>query len=93
MNNDELEKALAEAKLEVSAFGPDKELSNQQWRRKMQLVEQREVLEKIQKAHTKSDLSREARLMAYYHLLVQEKTMNPFLFYLLKLRIRSMIWI
>jgi hypothetical protein len=93
MTDQELEKALVEVKAEIAKFGPDKELSNHDWRRKMQLVEQYQVLEKIQKARALPDLSRASKLMTYYHLLIQEKNMNPLLMYLLKLKLKSTIWI
>ena len=92
MTDEEMGKVLAEFKTEIANFPPDKEISNPEWRRKMSIVRKCEVLEKIQKARTDSDLIKETKLMAYYDLLVQEKSMNPILNYLLKIRLRSTTW-
>jgi hypothetical protein len=92
MSDQELEKALIELKAEIAKFGPDKEISNQDWRRKIQLVEQNQVLEQLQKARALPDLSRAGKLMTYYELLIQ-KNMNPLLKYLLKIKLKSAIWI
>jgi hypothetical protein len=92
MTNQELDQALTEVKAEIEGLGPEKELTNRQWRRRIRLVERREVMEKIRKARLQSDLSREAQLMAFYQLLLRESTMNPFWYYLSRLKIKSTIW-
>lgn len=92
MTEEEMGRVLAEFNAEIAKFPPDKEISNKEWRRKMRIVQKCEVLEKVRKARTDSDLIKETKLMAYYDLLVQEKSMNPIVNYLLKIRLRSTTW-
>jgi len=93
MIEQELEKVLAETRVAVASFGPDSKLSNQDWRRKMHLSKQVEILERIKKARELHDLSREAHLTAYYNLLVNQGNMNPILNYFLRMRLKSLTWI
>ena len=93
MTLQDLEKALIKVKAEISIFSNVNKISNQQRRQKTRLLQQRDVLEKIQQARAKSDLSREAHLTAYYNLLVQEKNVNPVIHYIMKLKFKSTLWI
>jgi len=93
MTEEEMGIVLSEFKVELAKFPSDKEISNKEWRRKMRIVQKCEVLEKVRKARTDSDIIKETKLMAYYDLLVQENTMNPVINYLLKIRLKSTNWI
>ena len=92
MNNEEIEKSMVELKENIAKFGPAREISGKEWRQKRRLIVLYEVLEGIQKARLKGSKLKESQLMAYYGLLIQEKTMNPVLYFLLKVRMRSSTW-
>jgi hypothetical protein len=93
MTDQELARALAEIESRISTLGPDKGLSDQDWRLKTHLGEQRDVLQKIRQAKETPNVYREARLTAYYDLLVNPQPRNPFLYYLTKLRLKTAFWL
>jgi hypothetical protein len=93
MTNEELEKAIIEVKAEISKFGPDEGLSRQDRRLRWDFLEQYDILEKIKKARAASNVSREGKMLAYYDLLIHGKDMNPVLKHILKIRLKSGIWV
>jgi hypothetical protein len=92
MTNQELEQAITSANQRIGEFGSDEKISNREWRAKMQLRRELELLQKIRQARIASDTVRETKYLAHYNLLFEEKHMNPFIRYIMKLKLRSGIW-
>lgn len=92
MTDEELILAIQKVKESMSKLGPDKELNTQDWRTLLGFRRELQLLEGIQKARGSGNNALEARRLAEYYMLKEEKNMNPFLSYLMKLKFRSHIW-
>jgi len=93
MTPEELELTLREVDEKLAAFPADeKKLTGKEWRQKIRLQQEKEILEKIQKARKNGDTHQEIKQMARYALLRDSKKMNPILSYLMQLKLRSHIW-
>ncbi len=92
MTDHELEQAITSANQKIGEFGPDEKIANKDWRAKMLLRRELDLLQKIKQARLDSDNVRETKYLAHYNLLFEEKQMNPFIRYIMKLKLRSGIW-
>jgi len=92
MTDEELELALSKAVKDIAQFGPEKDLANNEWRRLQRLKREKWLLETIKKDRGNKYVTREAQHMMEYRLLKEDKKMNPFLRYLMHLKVRSQLW-
>jgi hypothetical protein len=92
MTDGELILAIQNVKESMSRLGPEKELNTQDWRKLLRLKQELQLLEGIQKAREVGNNSLETRRLTEYYMLKEEKNMNPFVSYLMKLKFRSHIW-
>jgi hypothetical protein len=92
MTDEELKKELDAVNEKLAGLGPEEKLSNAQWRQQQQLKREKDLLLNIQKARQNNDTRGEAKHMTGYTLLKNNHNMNPFLRYLMQLKLRSQIW-
>jgi ribosomal protein S21 len=92
MTNEELELALKEVEEKLAKYGPDDKLKGQEWRQKMQLKRERDLLENIQKDKAKGNYSQEAKHTVHYNLIRGDQHMNPVFRYLMRMKLRSQLW-
>ena len=93
MTREELDLELKELDVKLKEIGDDDhKMSNQQWRLKVQLRQQKDCLEKVIKAKEKGNISQEACQLANWVVLKEAKNRHPFLTYLMQLKFRSHIF-
>jgi hypothetical protein len=92
MTNEELEQAFKEVNEKLALYGPDDKLKGREWRAKMQLKRECELLENIRKDKAKGNQSQETKHTLHYNLLREDQHMNPFFRYILKMKLRSQLW-
>ena len=92
MTDEELDLALKEVSANLVKFGPDNKISGKEWRQKSRLQRERTLLENIKKAKEKGNLSQESKSLMQYHLYKEDSKMNPFIRYIIQLKMRSHIW-
>jgi hypothetical protein len=93
MTSEELELALKETNDKLVELSKrEAKLTNKEWRLQQNLIKEKNLIEKIQKARESQDTRREAYLTAQYNFLKDARTRNPIINYLMQLKIRSQIW-
>jgi len=92
MTPEELESNLKEVSEKISLFGPEDKLSNKEWRQWRNLVKEKDLLEAIKKARAEGHSRSEVKHMTQYLLLKDEPNMNPFFRYIMRLKLRSQMW-
>ncbi len=92
MTNEELEKMLQEVNEKLAKFGPENKLSNQEWRQYVRLKQEKDLLVNIQKCRTNGNATQEIKHLSQYSLMKDSNKMNPFLRYIMQLKLRSHIW-
>jgi hypothetical protein len=92
MTDEELELRLKEANEELAKFGPEKTLSNKEWRRQVRIKQEKDLLINIQKSRKSGNSTLEVKQMAQYSLMKDSQKMNPFFKYIMQLKLRSHYW-
>jgi hypothetical protein len=92
MTDAELTLALADINAKLAVFGPEEKLSNPEWRQQQHLKREKILLESIKKARESGNPQQEIKHLAQYTIMKDERKMNPFLKYLMQLKIRSQLW-
>ncbi len=92
MTNEELELAINEVNGKLAKYGPDNKISGKEWRQKSRLQREHALLENIKKAKENGNLSREGKCLMQYNLYKEDTKMNPFIRYIMQLKMRSQIW-
>lgn len=92
MTNEELEKALKEVNEALANFGPEKTLTGQEWRDQNRLKMEKDLLVSIQKSRENGNANQEFKSLSQYALMKDSRKMNPFLRYIMQLKIRSFFW-
>jgi hypothetical protein len=92
MTNEELEQNIKEVDDKLVQYGPDDQLKGRQWREKMQLKREHDLLESIRKDKDKGNYSQEAKHIVQYNLIREDHHMNPVFRYILRMKLRSQIW-
>ncbi len=92
MTDEELELELKDVNARIEQFGAENKLADKEWRNLQQLKREKSLLENIRKARANNNLNQEAKNMMQYNLIKHEKNMNPFLKYLMHLKLRGQIW-
>jgi hypothetical protein len=92
MTDEELNLALTDVTAKLAKFGPEEKLSNPDWRQQQRLKREKYLLESIKKARESGNPQQEIKQMAQYTILTDERKMNPFLKYLMQLKVRSQLW-
>ncbi|MDD5701959.1 MAG: hypothetical protein PHU23_07890 [Dehalococcoidales bacterium] len=92
MTDEELELALKDVNARIEQFGVENKLADKEWRNLQQLKREKSLLENIRKARANNNFNQETKNMMQYNLIKHEKNMNPFLKYLMHLKLRGQIW-
>lgn len=92
MTDEELELALKDVNARIEQFGAESKLADKEWRNLQQLKREKSLLDNIRKARANNNFNQEAKNMMQYNLIKHEKNMNPFLKYLMHLKLRGQIW-
>ncbi len=71
---------------------PENKLTNQEWRELQRLRQEINLLEKIQKARLRGNITQEASATSEYYFLKDSKKRNPIINYLMQIKLRSHIW-
>jgi hypothetical protein len=92
MTNEELELALNEVNGKLAQYGPDNKISGKEWRQKSKLQREQALLENIKKAKQRGNISQESKNLMQYNLYKEDTKMNPFVRYIIQLKMRSQLW-
>ncbi len=92
MTNEELEKSLKEVDEKLTKFGPENTLANQEWRQQVKLKQEKDLLINIRKSRENGNATQEVKQLSQYVLMKDANKMNPFIKYIMQLKLRSHLW-
>ena len=93
MENEELVKILKDVDDQLAEIkGENHKLSNEDWKKKRQLLMEKAALEKIKKARENGNSTQEVKGILDYSVATTMKGKNKFLAYLMQLKFRSHIY-
>jgi hypothetical protein len=92
MTPEELDLNVKDLDEKIARFAPDEKLSNREYRDKRMLVRQKDLLVNLKKARENCNSRQEAKLLTEYTFLKDDRKMNPFIKYIMHLKLRSQLW-